>query len=149
MRPTRSMGMLSSKQQKLLAGDVPSPAPPLRRRGVDKSQPGDAPLQPLPEELPLSLQATQEIDILEDTEEESEGAIISDSEDSEDQREFDAEAEERFNARLDAWFADYAPKLFELNQSKWLTKQAKKANKPESSKSGSRQAPPTKKRKVS
>lgn len=150
MRSTRSMGMLSTKQQRLAAGDIPLPAPPVRRRGVDKSQPGDAPLQPVPEEPPLSLQATQEIDLLDDEPvDEDEATFYSSEEDSENEREFDAECEELFNAKLDAWFAEYAPKLFELNQTKWNNKQAKKEKKPESSKSVPRTAPPTKKRKIS
>ena len=145
--------MLTSKQQKLLTGDLPVPAPPLRRRGVDKSQPGDAPLQAIPEEPPLSLQATQEINLMDD-DESMEASDESDVEatimdDSEDEREFEAECEEKFNARLDDWFANYAPKLFELNQTKWNNKQAKKAQKPELSKSGTRTPPPTKKRKHS
>lgn len=144
------MGMLSSKQQRLAAGDFPPPPTPTRRKGVDKSQPGDAPLQPIPEDAPL-LSTTQEINCM-DSDSESmdhEDTLLSEESDSEDMREFDAEAEERFNQRLDIWFAEYAPKLFELNQSKWLIKKAKADAKAGSSKSASRQPPPAKKRKTS
>lgn len=147
MRSTRSMGMLSSKAEKIAALQAMPPAPPpVRRRGIDKSQPGDAPLLPIPEEPPLSLQATQEIDCVDESESMDDEPLLNSESDSEDCAEFDAECEERFNQRLDAWFAEYAPKLFELNQTKWNNKQAKKS-KAESSKSDSRSGPPTKKRK--
>lgn len=148
MRSTRSMGMLTSKADRIAAASsLPQPPAPVRRRGVDKSQPGDAPLLPIPEEPPLSLQATQEIDCMDESESMDDEPLLDSDTDSEEAAEFDAECEERFNQRLDAWFAEYAPKLFELNQTKWNNKQAKKSAKTESSKSDSRSAPPTKKRK--
>lgn len=133
------MGMLGSKAARLSTNDFPAPpATPVRRKGVDKSQPGD----PIQE---ISIDSTQpqtvEMIMSQDSDSDTE-PLLNESEDSE---EFDAEMDARFDARLDAWFADYAPKLFELNQNKWLTRQAKKEKSLKTSQPTSSQ-PPKKRR---
>lgn len=102
-----------------------------RRRGVDKSK--------IPDE-------SQDVEVVEQTQE-----IINDWTDqrnimdedfaAEDEDEGFAQTEEEFNdvaeelflEKLDRWFADYAPKLFDLGLAKHLSKLEKKKDKGESS----------------
>lgn len=139
---------MGSKMTRLASGDFPAPpATPTRRRGVDKSQPGDL-------EKSQDIAQTQEIDLLEEEyalrsieTSMDDDALVSDTEDSEG--ELDAILEDKFDAKLENWFLNVAPKLFDLHQTKWNNTQARKALKAELSKtSAPASQPPRKKRKV-
>lgn len=77
------------------------------------------------EEEPLD--RTQEIVVddepLMDEDEDSEGTL----------EEFNARAEELFMDKLDRWFAEFGPKLYDLGLSKHLNRMEKKKSKEESS----------------
>lgn len=112
-----------------------------RRRGVDKSK--------IPDE-------SQDVEVVEQTQEicdwtdqrniMDEDFAVEDEDEgfAQTEEEFNAEAEEIFLEKLDQWFADYAPKLFDLGLAKHLSKLEKKKEKGESSGTSRR---PTKKSK--
>lgn len=49
--------------------------------------------------------------------------------DEDDDEAFNAQAEELFLEKLDSWFAEYAPKLFDLALAKYLVKKEKRETK--------------------
>lgn len=109
--------------------------PVIRRKVLENWPPGSAPEDKAPpgwapEETPLD--QTQEIvcddEPLMDEDEESDGTL----------EEFNARAEELFMDKLDRWFAEFGPKLYDLGLSKHLNRMEKKKSKEESSETSHR-----------
>lgn len=87
----------------------------VRRRGVDKS---------LPAEL-LDISQTQEIKMTDSDADTIEESSSSDTEPIFD----DEEAMEVLSKECKAWISEFAPKMFNLAVSQWLTKQEKRKQK--------------------
>lgn len=95
-----------------------SSAPTVRRSGISKASPLVLDLlDDTPETQPI-------IDAVNPTNDES----LSDDpiEEDEIEDEFDFEAEQQFREECNLWISEYAPKMFNLAVSQWLTKQEKK-----------------------
>lgn len=127
---------LSKAQKIALAAAAATPS--VRRRGVDKaklakqqSETDISSTQEWPIELPMDHDSN---DV--DYEDEGDGATTT----LDEEEEFNAHAEELFMDKLDRWFAEYGPKLYDLGLSKHLSKMEKKKSKEESSETSRRSA---------
>lgn len=132
----------STKQQAILN----ALANQQRRRGIDKS--GGVPTPGITDLLDSCDAPTQPLDDLSQMTtimEEDEPLLDEEESDSLDEA-FNAQAEEIFQDKLDSWFADYAPKLFDLAVAKFLSKKAK-AERNESKAESSKTSQPRKKSK--
>lgn len=132
----------ANKAELIAKAAATQPTP--RRRGVDKAKlAGDSgpPISIFEDESQvIDLSSTQ---VVEDT------PIMDESEEDDSADEaFNAEAEEIFLDKLDSWFADYAPKLFDLGLAKFLSKQEKRKKKSDTEESSetSRRRPSKKSR---
>jgi len=140
-----------SKAQRIAALEKESAAKPaespFRRKGVDKSRIASN-LMPtkvldlVEEDIPATQLMDEDGDFVE------ESPLLDDEESDDVDDEFNEQAEEIFLGKTDAWFAEYAPKLFALEMSKFLTKQAKKEQK-QTEESSSTKRRPSKRRKTS
>lgn len=117
---------------------IPPPSAGIRRSGVDKSR-----IKAIFSESEKEIQDSQQTQELMDAPIMDLDNKESDTSDTDD---FNAEAEEIFVDKLDTWFAEYAPKLFDLAVSKYLAKKEKNALKGKEDSKTLR--PPTKKRKT-
>jgi len=126
---------------------------PTQRKGVDKAKVAKS-LGPLFEEaeeddnlsatqlieLPQTQDWTDQRDVM------AEDPILDEDESDEDDEEFNAHAEEIFLDKLDTWFAEYAPKLFDLAFAKNFAKHVKKNAKQTEESSATSRRPTKKKR---
>lgn len=117
-----------SKTQKIALASNDTP----RRRGIDKSK--------LEATIVEECSPTQELPMDDDyndadfVEDEDDGATNT----LDEEEEFNAHAEELFLDKLDRWFAEFGPKLYDLGLSKHLSKMEKKKLKEESSETSRR-----------
>jgi len=116
-------------------------APPTgtSRRGLDKSKLAESTvLEELPQtqEYPMDDDWTDQRKMMDASLEEDEDDGVTDTL----EEEFNAHAEELFLDKLDRWFAEFGPKLYDLGLSKHLSKMEKKKLKEESSETSRRSA---------
>lgn len=113
-----------------------------RRSGIDKARLAAAARQTLAS-IDEDLASTQLIECSQEQPMDDEPLLDEDSDDEE----FNAHAEEIFLCKLDDWFAEYAPKLFDLAFAKNFAKAQKKQTK-QKEESSEISRPKTKKRRT-
>lgn len=142
--------MQTSKAQQLanvLASPSLSRQPNVRRSGVDKSKLASSVPRIIDCTMDDDLNQSQTLDLQSTQLVEDEEPLLEDDDDSAEEA-FNAEAEEIFLEKLDAWFADYAPKLFDLGLAKFLSKQNKQKKKSDDESSETSRRRPAKKRRA-
>jgi len=148
----KTPSMLTKKQRLEAMGlsysqSIPTPATPVRRRGVDKSQPDDPPvIQITP---PLEATKLPIIEELMDDESEEMDATQPIFDEDEEDSDLDELASEAFREEAKFWMDQYAPKMFDIAVSKWLTKKDKIAVKSLSVTPPKSTSPPKKKQRIS
>jgi len=155
--PYHPPAMLSRKQQQLASMGMLSSVPPVnpqRRAGVDKAKVAKSLNPILCDDKDEDLAATQLIDVsqtqdwTDQREIMAEDSLLDEASSEEDDEAFNAQAEEIFLDKLDTWFAEYAPKLFDLAFAKNFAKQVKKNQKQKEESSETSRRPATKKKRT-
>lgn len=116
----------------LIANAMSSSFKQPRRRGVDKSSGGTShQLIDLPSESSFPIKSTEQ-DVADtqpmEADEQSDERILNDVSDDAD-AEFEEMSEEIIREEARQWLAEYAPKLFNLASTQWITKKEKSLSK--------------------